>query len=612
MIQVDKIGKSFGDRVLFEDISFALNSKERVGLVGRNGCGKSTLFKLIQSEMSIDGGHIKIPKNYSIGHLVQIYNFTKASLIEEAELALPKTDDAGRYQAEKILFGLGFSKIDLEKNPRLFSGGFQLRINLAKLLIASPNLLLLDEPTNYLDIVGIRWFKRFLKSFPGEAIIISHQRDFLDDVCNSIMGISRQKLKKVVGNTEKYYSQISLEEEIHEQTRLNQEKKIKDVEKFVERFRATASKAAQVQSRVKMLNKMGSLEQLASERIMGLQFNYIDTHSKILSEIENVTFAYPNGPVLISNVTFTIQKNDRIGIIGKNGKGKSTLLNLISQNISPISGTVVHKKGTVLGHFGQMNIDQLCPTNNVVEEISAANQELPTSRIRAICGSMMFEGNLAMKKIAVLSGGEKGRVLLGQLVAKKHNLLLLDEPTNHLDMESTLALVSELELFEGAVVIVTHNEEILRKLVNRLIIFERGGVTVFDGGYDSFLEKIGWEGETSDDVSDKKDRPTRKDIKQQRSALIKDRAKSIGPIKERIDKGESKILELEATVKEKNGIILSSASSNKDGVKIAALSKEIKDHERLIEELFEALTTDSTFLSDEEEKFQKLLEELEN
>jgi len=391
----------------------------------------------------------------------------------------------------------------------------------------------------------------------------------------------------------------------------NNNRTIKEVEKFVERFRSKASKAVQVQSRVKMLEKMGSLEQLVNERILGLSFDFVDTHSKVLSEVDNVSFSYSEGPKLIKDLSFTINKNDRIGIIGKNGKGKSSLLNILASNLSPTSGSVVNKKGTIVGHFGQTNIDRLSPKSRVVDEITSINENLPTSRVRAICGSMMFEGDLALKKIEVLSGGEKGRVLLGKLVASRHNLLLLDEPTNHLDMESTLALVNELKKFKGAVVIVSHNEEILRALTSKLIIFEREETTVFDGGYDSFLEKIGWESEVSENRG-KKDKISKKDIKRQRSALIKERSSTLIFRIKLVEKIEQNISNLENLVELKNREIVNLSGRSGDGAAISFLSKEVSSHELEIEGLFLKLENESERLESEDLRFQKLLETVEN
>ena len=264
MIQINNLSKQFAGQVLFEDLNFNLHSGERVGLVGRNGSGKSTLFKIILGQLSSDTGEVVIPKNYRISHLEQHIKFSKETVLEECIQYLPAEFQYEYFRAEKILSGLGFTPEDFHKNPKDFSGGYQIRINLCKALLVDPNLLLLDEPTNYLDIISLRWLKNFLNKFPGEVIIITHDRSFMDSVTNHTMGIYRYSLKKIKGSTHKYYEQLKIDEEIYEKTRLNQERKVADLEGFIERFGAKASKAKQAQSKMKQLEKIDVLDKLDS------------------------------------------------------------------------------------------------------------------------------------------------------------------------------------------------------------------------------------------------------------------------------------------------------------------------------------------------------------
>ena len=332
MIQINNLTKQFSAKTLFQDLSFNLQKGERCGLVGRNGSGKSTLFSIILDQQLPDSGEVVIPKNYKIGHLEQHIHFTKDSVIEECCQVLAPEDQFDHYKAEKILTGLGFTDEDFHKSPHSFSGGYQIRINLCKSLLTEPNILLLDEPTNYLDIISLRWLRRFLIQFDGEVIIITHDRDFMDSVPTHTMGIHRKGLKKIKGDTGKFYEQVNLEEEIHEKTRLNQEKKKAHLEAFVDRFSAKASKATQAQSKKKQLDKMSILSKLNSEATMGLDFNYDECSGKQILSLENISFNYPNKEILFNGINISINRNDKIGIIGKNGKGKSTLLNWSKKN----------------------------------------------------------------------------------------------------------------------------------------------------------------------------------------------------------------------------------------------------------------------------------------
>jgi ATP-binding cassette subfamily F protein 3 len=321
MIQAKNLSKHFGGQELFDRVSFQLGSRERLGLVGRNGSGKSTLFKLILGELSPDFGEITIPKGYRLGALEQHIHFTKSTVLEECIQVL-NPDDFLEHEAEKILFGLGFSDQDMQKDPKSFSGGYQIRINLTKVLLQAPNLLLLDEPTNYLDIVSMRWLKSFLKNFPGEIMLITHDREFMDDVVTHTMGLHRQQLKKVKGDTAKFYEQILQEEEMYEKTRENLDKKRKEMEAFVERFKAKASKAAQAQSRMKALQKMSTMDKLNDVDSLGFRFRFIECPGKQIAEIKHLAFSYDgdNKNALFHNLSFPINREDRIGIIGKNGK----------------------------------------------------------------------------------------------------------------------------------------------------------------------------------------------------------------------------------------------------------------------------------------------------
>ena len=579
MIKINQLSKSYFARELFTDVSFQMNAGERLGLVGRNGHGKTTLFRLILGQEEPDSGEITIPRNYRIGHLEQHLHFTQPTVLEEAALGLPEEESHSIYKTEAILFGLGFSREDLERAPREFSGGFQIRINLAKLLLSEPNLLLLDEPTNYLDITSVRWITRFLSSFKGELILISHDRDFMDHVTTHTAVIHRQKIRKFEGGTAKAYGQILLEDEIHEKTRANEEKKRAQAEAFINRFRAQASKARLVQSRIKMLERLPKLDELADIESLDFEFRHAPFSAKTLLEARDLSFGYtPNHP-LFRHLHLTINARDKFGVVGNNGKGKSTLLNVISGGLAPVTGEIKTHPDMKLGYFGQTNIQRLNPKLTIEEEIEQTNPALTRTQVRNICGTMMFGGNLALKKVAVLSGGEKSRTLLGKILAHPSNLLLLDEPNNHLDMESIDALIESLQNFPGAVLMVTHNERILRALATKLIVFHRGRVEVFNSGYDEFLEKIGWEEENDGNGARKK--PTSRNGYNEK----KEREKAERREKARIEKLEAQILKSENALKNYHEQLEIEANRN-NLAQITELSKKIGQVKQEIEDLY--------------------------
>lgn len=495
MIQVDGLSLAYNGESLFEDASFSLQPKERCALVGRNGAGKSSLFRLLTGREIADKGTITKRKNYLIGTLDQHIVFTRPTLLEEAALGLRTDEQDCIYKAEIILFGLGFSEQDLDRSPQEFSGGYQLRLHLAKVLIGEPDCLLLDEPTNYLDIVSIRWFTKFLTDWKGEFILISHDREFLDSVSTHTMGIHRQKVSKVKGDTIHFFEQIMQQEEIHEKTRQNLEKKRDHLQGFIDRFGAKASKATQAASKQKALSRIPVLENLKNLYQLDFQFNEANFYSKKMLEVNEVSFSYSSiiEQPLIKNFSLSVEKGERIAIIGKNGRGKSTLLRLLAGDLAANKGTTKRSENLEMGYFGQTNIDRLHPKHSIEEEIAGANPKLSYTQVKSICGLMMFSGDKSSKLNSVLSGGEKSRVLLGKIVATSCNFLLLDEPTHHLDMESIEALIDAIEDFQGAVIMVTHSELILKRMVlDKIIICHEGKQELFLGTYEEFLEKNGW------------------------------------------------------------------------------------------------------------------------
>ena len=594
MIQLTNLSKSFGGQTLFNDVNFKMQSQQKIGFVGRNGSGKSTLFKMILDEEPHDSGSISIPKNYRIGTLKQHLVFTEPTVREECALVLSEDEQWNFYKIEKLLFGLGFSEADLDKDPWSFSGGFQIRINLVKLLATEPNMLLLDEPTNYLDILSLRWLKGFIKEFDGEVILITHDRDFMDSVTTHTMGVQRKSLHIVSGDSYKYYGTLDLADETYAKTKANQDKKRKDLEEFVARNKARASTAALAQSKQKELDKMDDMEDLKTDTNLSFSFNYKETPAKVIFRANDLGFGYKPEEPLFEHITYAMEKGKRLAIIGKNGKGKSTLLNYIAGELEQQQGSIEYHPSTTFAHFGQTNIERLNVKNTIVEEIASMSKEIGIPQARNIAGRMMFSGELGDKKIDVLSGGERSRVMLGKIIATPANLLFLDEPTNHLDMQSIDALADAIEAFEGSLIMVTHSEMLLRRLADALIIFHKGGAEYFDGTYDDFLEKIGWEEEAGAKPKKKKSKMHHKERKKLRKAVTTERNEVRRPYTKEIKFCEEKIEGLEADMAVKNEA-LTVASNSGDNDLIMSLSKEVGLLQQEIDELFERLETATVF-----------------
>jgi ATP-binding cassette subfamily F protein 3 len=599
MIIVDNLSKSFGKQGLFDSVSFKVNRRERVGVVGRNGHGKTTLFRMIIGEEEPDEGTIAKPRNYRIGYVEQRISFTEDTVRAEAAGALAPDAHNELWRVDKVLAGLGFEPDDLDKHPSELSGGFQVRLNLAKVLLGDFQMLLLDEPSNYLDITSLRWLERFLVAWPGEIMLITHDRSFMDNVVTHVLGIHRLKVRKIQGDTGKYYEQIAAEEEIYEKTRVNDERKQKEMDLFITRFRAKARLGGLVQSRIKSLEKMEKREKLQS--IKTLDFAFVEKRSfhKYAMDVRDISFAYTPDRSLIRRFSISIGAKDRVFVIGRNGRGKTTLLKLLAGDLEPRSGEITSPQSVAPGYFEQTHISTLHESNTVLDELASADPEGDPKRSRTIAGAMIFEGDDALKKIAVLSGGEKSRVLLGKLIATPLNLLLLDEPTNHLDIESNDALLGAIDNFDGAVVMVTHNEMFLHALAERLVVFDNDDIVVYEGGYQRFLDKVGWKDEVmqrpagslqarngGDDPGKAKLAP--KELRRLRSEVITERSKALRPLEARMAEVEKAVEENDAALKKLNKELVE-ASRARNGGRVVELSRSMHRAKKAIDGLLEEL-----------------------
>jgi len=588
MLQISGIAKSYGTRPVLEGTGFTMQAGERIGLVGRNGSGKTTLMRLILGVERPESGTIVMDSGTRVGHLDQHMRLTAPSVLDEACLSLPETEDMRdeSYRAKQVLSGLGFSEDMLALAPEELSGGFQVRLSLAKALVGEPDLLLLDEPTNYLDILSIRWLTGFLRAWRGGLILITHDRLFMDSVCTATVAIHRKKFVKVSGSTDAVYAHILREEEHYEKARMNDEKKRREIEVFISRFRSQARRANVVQSRVKAMSKNIRKEKLETERELEFRFNPAPFVGKTMMEVENLGFGWPGGDMLFAGLNFFVGPKERIAIIGRNGAGKTTLLNLMAGELDGHegqSGLLRLNPKTELALFGQTNVDRLSMDKTVEEEIMDMSSSMGRNAARNIAGAMMFEGDLALKKIASLSGGERSRVLLGKLLAWPANLLLLDEPTNHLDMQSVDSLLEAVDAFPGSAIMVTHSEMILRSFAERLIVFDGGSASMFEGSYDDFLERKGWSDEEGGPKPVKTDkratgRPelNKKALRQQRALIIQKRSETLTPLKARIKELEAEIVAIEEREEELNhGLV--DASKSGDAGEIKQLSKQLHE-----------------------------------
>ncbi len=491
MLHLHSISKSYGHNPLFSEVSFTVGEKEKVGIMGRNGYGKSTFFRLITGEESVDDGHIEIPDWYNIRKLEQHLRFEKKTLLEQVSSSLPKIQQKETWRAKSILMGLGFSEEDFDKSPFEFSSGFQVRIRLAEALVSECDLLLLDEPTNYLDIVSLRWLRNFLRAWTKSFLLITHDITFMESVVTHSAVIHRGKIRKMKGEPQKLLNQIEKDENVYEKTRIGQKKKQAKTEHFIKNFRAGARSAGLVQSRIKMLEKQDTQEKLQKLPQIKFHFPAIEFHGDHLLRAWNIDFGYTPEEILIHQLCLEINAGDRIGIIGRNGKGKSTLLHLLAEKLYPLSGHLKKYHTLTYGYFGQEAEGIKWGSETILTELHSVKNSKETE-VRNIAASLLFTGNDVKKKISDLSGGEKARVRLGKLMLQKNHLLLLDEPTNHLDIESVQKLITSFANFKGALVIVSHDERLLSRVVNKLVVFDEDKISVLNGGYDEFLANGGW------------------------------------------------------------------------------------------------------------------------
>ncbi|MEC8834309.1 MAG: ATP-binding cassette domain-containing protein [Pseudomonadota bacterium] len=516
MLQIRNVLLRRGDRVLFDSINITIHPGHRVGVVGRNGAGKTTLFELIQGQLHPEEGDVSIPQDWRLAWLKQSTQPSTRKAIEyvidgdhhlrriERKLRDAETsgdndrladlyveyDDAGGYHARaragEILHGLGFAGPDFDKPHRAFSGGWQIRLNLAQTLMSPSELLLLDEPTNHLDLDATLWLERWLGRYRGTLLTIAHDRDFLDGTVNEIVHLHDTSAKTYAGNYASFELQRNAELEQQASLHRKQETERARIQRFVDRFRAKASKAKQVQSRLRALDRMPSIALLHSESPYQFSFTNPDKTSNPLVVVDDSTIGYDQMPIL-SNLTLRLYPKDRIGILGINGAGKTTLLRGLAGELSPMDGRIARGKHASIGYFTQQQLERLEPDATPMEKLGEIEPMLDQNA-RNYLGGWGFSGDDIHRSVKTFSGGEKARLVLALIATQKPAILLLDEPTNHLDVEMRQALTLALQEYEGALLLVSHDRHLLRHTVDSFWLVTKGTVANYDDDLDAYAE----------------------------------------------------------------------------------------------------------------------------
>jgi ATP-binding cassette subfamily F protein 3 len=519
MLTVSQVSKSFAGRVLFEGASLQVNRGDRIGLVGPNGAGKSTLFSLILGEASPDEGRVAIEKSASIGFLPQesvaagdetvlelacaispelerarrVMKATPEDSPEHHE-ALHIFDEHGGWQleprAKRILAGLAFRESDFTREARTMSGGWIMRAHLARLLVMEPDLLLLDEPTNHLDLESLVWFQEYLRTYPGAILMISHDREFLNQLVGSIVEIAHRRLNRYRGNWDDYVREKAAREEQQLAAFKNQQREIAALQEFADRFRAKASKASQAQSKLKQIERMEKIEApLASEKsVARFRFPQPPRSGTRVITLKDVRHAY-GSLVVYDSLNFEAERGQCTVLVGPNGAGKSTLLKLLAGVLEVQIGTRDLGHNVKVGYFAQHRVEMLDGRHTVLESVLDSPHPAPEQTARTVLGSFLFRGDDVFKPVAVLSGGEKSRLALVKLLLDPPNLLLMDEPTTHLDVGSIDALIGALAQFEGTLIFISHDVHFIRAIAKTVLHISAGRLTPYAGDYDYYLEK---------------------------------------------------------------------------------------------------------------------------
>jgi ATP-binding cassette, subfamily F, member 3 len=605
MLHINGLTYRLGERLLIDGASAALPSGARVGLVGRNGAGKTTLFRLIRGDLSPESGSITAPKDARFGSVEQeapggaetLIDFVlsadaeRTALIAEAESAsdperiadiqtrLVDIDaHAAPARAARILSGLGFDEEPQNRALAEFSGGWRMRVALAAVLFSEPDLLLLDEPTNYLDLEGVLWLTDYLKSCPSTILVISHDRDLLDDVADHILHLDRAKLTLWSGGYTSFERQRREQQALQGKAAKKQEERRAHLQAFVDRFRAKASKAVQAQSRLKMLARMEPIAAVVDESV--LPFKWPPVAKKLSPPIvtmEKVSAGYDGRPVL-SRIDLTLSNDDRVGLLGANGNGKSTFAKLIGGRLAPMSGKMVRANKLEVGFFAQHQIDDLAPGGTPYTHVAERMRGEGESKIRGRAAMIGFSGARADTRVEALSGGEKARLLMGLAAFDGPQLLILDEPTNHLDIDSRGELIEAINDYEGACIIVSHDRRLLEACVDRLWLVANGTVKPFDGDLADYGRYVLGQGPPA---PQKRREPTPKPAAPARN-------RSQGTLKRELAALEDRMSRFQDLLRRVDESLMEASAGGADSLKIADLAQRRGELERALASAEEA------------------------
>ncbi len=484
LLQLQSGQKAYGSKILFDNAQFAVNDGEHIGVIGPNGAGKSTLFKILVGQESLDNGLITKSNQLRLGYLEQESDWNIDCKVEEY---LEKNCLKPLWELKQFGIKLGLEEKHFQSELRALSGGYRMRVKLLFLIGQEPNLLLLDEPTNFLDLETLLVLENFLQEFKGAFLLISHDREFLRRVTDHILEIESGDMVKFPGNLDDYFEQKKLLNEILQKQALSQQAKRNSILDFVNRFGAKATKARQAQSRLKALEKMESIELKAAPVHSNIKIPPASPTGKIILDIENADCGYAN-KVVLKNVSLRLERGHHLGIVGLNGAGKSTLLKSLGEQIPLLKGSLKWGTQVRFSYFAQHTPEALDPEHNVMEAMALmAHKEVNQQDVLNMAGSLLFSGDSIHKKVKILSGGEKSRVALGQILLQKSPLLLLDEPTNHLDFDTVEALTSALEKYEGTIITVSHDRGFIGRVANKILEVNNGALTFYPGTYDEYV-----------------------------------------------------------------------------------------------------------------------------
>jgi len=633
MLSINKLSFYFGSRVLYDEVSLHIKVKDKIGLIGANGTGKSTLLRLITGEYTPDEGDISKSGDCTIGFLnqdllsyeseepilsVAMQAFEEAVAIQkEMDAVLHKmeaeyTDELlerltklqERYEAlegyslqataEKILEGLGFSTTDLQKPLQQFSGGWRMRVMLAKMLLSKPSLLMLDEPTNHLDLPSIQWLENYLINYEGAVITVSHDRQFLDNCIKTTVEVSQAQLNVYAGNFSFYLEEKELRKEIQQGAYENQQAKIRQTEVFINRFKAKASKSRQVQSKIKQLDKIELIEEVIDETAkVHFKFNFKTNPGRNILELKNISKSYGDLHIL-KNTSARIERGDKIALIGANGKGKSTLLRIIA-GTENVEGERISGHNVILSFFAQHQLESLNLENTMLDELKEMGSDKNETELRSVLGCFLFSNDDVFKKIKVLSGGEKSRVAMAKTLLSEANFLLLDEPTNHLDMQSVNILIQALEQYQGTYVTISHDRHFVSKVANKIWYIENHELKEYPGPYDEYAT---WKEQREKEAKNtpkpiaeqpkKKEPTTSSGNAKSNNGELKNKQVALQKIETRISELEKKVKELEEELAKPavygNVELLAKTNQEYEFIK-SSLDNENAEWEKLMEEL---------------------------